>query len=169
MRISFDLDDTLICYRDGVAGEPRLPWYLRWFIDDEPLRLGAPALMCKLQARGWEVCIYTTSQRNPAAVRRWLQRHGVRASTVINKDIHDLRLRRGPQHSMPSKNPAAFGIDLHVDDSDGVQQEGEKHGFRVVVVSPDDPRWVEKVLLAAAETEAELREGNRSGRSTNGS
>ena len=41
MRISFDLDDTLICYEAGVASEPRLPWYLRLFISDEPLRLGA--------------------------------------------------------------------------------------------------------------------------------
>ena len=107
------------------------------------------------------MCIYTTSQRNPAAVRRWLQCHGVRASAVINKDIHDLRVRRGLQHRTPSKNPAAFGIDLHVDDSDGVQQEGEEHGFRVAVVSPDDPQWAEKVLLAAAQTEVELMCSNR--------
>ena len=49
---------------------------------------------------------------------------------------------------MPSKNPAAFGISLHVDDSDGVRLEGERHGFRVVVLSPDDEGWVRKVLAA---------------------
>jgi hypothetical protein len=153
MRISFDLDDTLICYRPGAVCEPRLPWYLRLFVDDEPLRLGAPALMRRLQDRGWEVCIYTTSQRSPTAVRRWLRRHDVSVSGIINKDIHDSRLHPSPDRRTPSKNPAAFQIDLHVDDSDGVQQEGEEHGFRVLVVSPDDPQWAEKVLIAAAEIE----------------
>jgi hypothetical protein len=156
MRISFDLDDTLVCYRDGAANERRLPWYMRLFAEDEPLRLGAPTLIHELQARGWEVCIYTTSQRDPAAVRRWLRRHGVAVSMIINKDVHDSRLGHDLRRRAPSKNPAAFGIDLHVDDSDGVQKEGQEHGFRAVVVLPDDPRWADKVLLAAAQAEAEL-------------
>jgi hypothetical protein len=157
MRISFDLDDTLVCYRDGAVNERRLPWYVRLCAEDEPLRLGAPALICELQARGWEVCIYTTSQRDPAAVRRWLRRHGVAVSMIINKDVHDSRLNCDPRRRPPTKNPAAFGIDLHVDDSDGVQEEGREHGFRVAVVLWDDPQWVEKVLLAAEQIEAELK------------
>jgi hypothetical protein len=54
--------------------------------------------------------------------------------------------RRGT--APPSKNPAAFGITLHVDDSEGVRMEGEAHGFEVVVVTPQDGDWVKKVLLA---------------------
>jgi hypothetical protein len=156
VRISFDLDDTLICYGDGVASEPRLPWYRRLFVDDEPIRLGAPALMRALQERGWEVCIYTTSQRSPAAVRRWLRRHGVSVLSVISHGTDGARLRPPSQRRVPSKNPAALRIDLHVDDSEGVRQEGEEHGFRVVVVTPDDDQWVEKVLLAASQVQAEL-------------
>jgi hypothetical protein len=38
---------------------------------------------------------------------------------------------------------------LHVDDSDGVRVEGERHAFQVVVVNPNDTSWVEKVLAAA--------------------
>jgi hypothetical protein len=38
---------------------------------------------------------------------------------------------------------------MHVDDSDGVRLEGRRHGFRVVVVSPDDADWTRKVLAAA--------------------
>lgn len=30
--------------------------------------------------------------------------------------------------------------------------EGNEHGFRVVVVSPDDKNWIDKVLAAAATT-----------------
>ncbi len=48
----------------------------------------------------------------------------------------------------PSKYPPAFGIDLHIDDSEGVGLEGERHGFTVVVVSPEDPDWVTRVLEA---------------------
>jgi FMN phosphatase YigB (HAD superfamily) len=153
MRISFDLDDTLICYRGGVPQEPRLHWFRRLLVHDEPLRLGAPELIRQLRQRGWEVWIYTTSNRSPAAVRRWLRCHGVRIDGMINQDAHDWHLRRSPQYRPPSKNPAAFEIDLHVDDSDGVRLEGEQHGFQVVVVTSDDRDWTAKVLCAADELE----------------
>ena len=52
MRISFDLDDTLVCYRADVPQEPRLPWFRRLFADDEPLRQGVPELMRQLRQRG---------------------------------------------------------------------------------------------------------------------
>ena len=149
MRISFDLDDTLICYQADVPQEQRLSWLRRLFVHDEPLRLGAPELMRQLRQRGWEVWLYTTSNRNPAAVRRWLRWHGVRIDGMINQDVHDRHLRRSPQDRPPSKNPAAFGIDLHVDDSEGVRMEGEQHGFQVVVVTPDDRDWTAKVLRAS--------------------
>jgi len=41
-----------------------------------------------------------------------------------------------------------FGIDLFVDDSDGVMLEGEMHGFGVIVVDPGDPCWASKVKAA---------------------
>lgn len=148
MRISFDLDDTLIIYREDVPCEPRLAWWKRLLIDDEPLRAGAVTLMRQLQQRGHEVWIYTTSYRSPLAVRWWLLAHGVRVGRVINQNVHDTHLRRGPDDYPPSKNPRAFGIHLHIDDSDGVREEGARWGFSVVVVEPTDPEWATKVLAA---------------------
>ncbi len=147
MRISFDLDDTLICYQPGTPCEPRPAWYWRLLVPREPLRAGARELLQTLCARGWELWVYTTSHRSRGSVRRWLRAHGVRVAGVINQDVHDRRLREAT--GRPSKNPRAFGIDLHVDDSDGVRVEGERHDFRVVVVAPGDGDWAEKVLAAA--------------------
>jgi hypothetical protein len=147
-RISFDLDDTLICYQPGVPREPPLRWPLSWLVRDEPLRAGARALIRELWRMGLEVWIYTTSYRDPLSVRLWLMLHGVRVARVVNQAVHDRELRRNAREAVPSKNPAAFGISLHVDDSDGVRMEGERHGFRVVVLSPDDEGWAEKVLAA---------------------
>lgn len=45
---------------------------------------------------------------------------------------------------------------LHVDESEGVQIEGYDHGFRVVVVRPDDEQWADKVLEAVARVQAQL-------------
>jgi hypothetical protein len=149
MRISFDLDDTLICHQTGVPREPALPWYWRLLAGDEPLRQGAPSLMSRLRESGCEIWIYTTSYRNPASVRWWLWCYGIRVVRVINQDVHDALLRRTPNDYPPSKNPRTFGIDLHVDDSEGVRMEGEQYGFNVVVVSPDDVAWTEAVLSAA--------------------
>lgn len=153
MRISFDLDDTLICYHDGVPREPRLPWWWRSLTSEEPLRLGTRELLTALRSRGWEVWIYTTSYRSPQTVRWWLWCHGIRVGRVINQDVHDRHLRRTPRDYPPTKHPRAFGIDLHVDDSEGVREEGLVHGFRVVVVSPGDPDWAARVSRVAAEYE----------------
>jgi len=149
MRISFDLDETIICYGESVPQEPRLPWYLRLLVRDEPLRQGTRQLVHDLQSRGWEVWIHTTSFRRPAAVQRWLRCHRIHVAGVINQHLHEAQLRRTPMDRIPTKNPAAFGIALHIDDSEGVRQEGEAHGFRVLVISRDDEDWTDRVLLAA--------------------
>lgn len=150
MRISFDLDDTLICYQPGVPQEPPLRWPASWLVRDEPLRAGTRDLVRELRRRGWEVWVYTTSLRDPLSVRVWLRLHGVRVGRVINADVHAAHYRRHPTSGrVPSKNPAAFGIALHVDDSDGVRMEGETHGFGVVVIDPGDLAWTDKVLVAA--------------------
>jgi len=153
MRISFDLDDTLICFQEGVPQEPRPPWYLRLLVANEPLRRGTVDLIRELRDRGWEVWVYTTSNRRPSAVRRWLRLYGVRIDGFVNQDIYNAYLRRAQPDRPPSKNPAAFEIDLHVDDSEGVRMEGVQHGFHVVVVTPDDVAWADKVLRAARELE----------------
>ena len=50
----------------------------------------------------------------------------------------------------PSKNPAKFGIELHIDDLPGVAIEGQRHGFDALVLDPDDPSWTDKVISAVA-------------------
>jgi hypothetical protein len=63
---------------------------------------------------------------------------------VVNQHRHERVVgRRGP-----SKYPPAFGINLHVDDSTGVAEEGRRNGFEVVVVAPQDVDWAARVLEA---------------------
>ncbi len=157
MRISFDLDDTLICYGEGSRYEPRPAWYRRLLAPREPLRLGARSLVQTLVEGGWEVWIYTTSYRSPTSIRRWLWSYGIRVARVINQDAHNRLLRQAESERRPSKHPGAFGIDLHVDDSTGVRLEGERYSFRVVIVAPDDVGWAERVLAAAAQTQTACR------------
>lgn len=147
MRISFDVDDTLVLY-DGSPKETVVPWWWRWRYH-EPLRLGTRALMQALLARNCELWIYTTSYRQPRYLRGWFKSFGVRLTDVVNQDVHDRVVKKSqfPGY-MPSKYPPAFGIDLHVDDSEGVAMEGQEHGFRVVVVSPADVDWGTRVLAA---------------------
>jgi hypothetical protein len=144
MRISFDLDDTLVCYQPGALYEPaRVPWWLRPWVH-EPLRLGAAALLGELAA-AHEVWVYTTSYRHPRGVSWWLWCYGVRVGAVINQDRHERAFGRQGR----SKDPARFGIDLHVDDSWGVWVEN-RFERNVCVVSPDDPDWADKVRDAVA-------------------
>lgn len=148
LRISFDIDDTIVCYDPAVPVEPsRVPWWRRrWYT--EPLRLGTPDLMRELLSMGCRICFYTTSYRTTHYMKRWLRFYGVRIENVINQSAHEKWMRKQGWRYGPSKYPPAFGIDLHVDDLDGVEQEGRKHGFEVVVVRPHDEQWAERVLGA---------------------
>ncbi len=148
MRISFDVDDTLVLYEPGAPAEMVVPWWWRWRYP-EPLRVGTRDLLQLLHAAGHEVWIYTTSYREPRYMRGWFKSFGVPLTQVVNQDRHDQVVKKSmfPGYT-PSKYPLAFGIDLHVDDSEGVAMEGREHGFRVVVVSPTDADWAKRVLAA---------------------
>ena len=76
---------------------------------------------------------------------------------MINQTIHERELFHNPRERHPSKNPGAFGIDLHVDDSEGVAEEGRRHGFAVVVVAPTDEALTEKVLAEAGRISKDRR------------
>lgn len=153
-RVSFDVDETLACHCAKVPVEegflPRLMH--RWL--GEPLRRGAGSLIRELRRRGCSVWIYTTSGRTPFYIRRWLLMYGIHVDGIVNSERHRHGLARHGLSRSPSKYPPAFGIDLHVDDSEGVQMEGDVHGFRVVVVRPDDERWAQRVLDAVAQAQA---------------
>lgn len=142
MRISFDVDDTLVC-DPSVPTEQFVPWWRRWWYP-EPLRHGTKALMRELLAGGHQLWIYTTSYRPARYLRGWFRSFGIPIYGVVNQQRHERVVGR----QGPSKYPPAFGIDLHVDDSEGVAEEGKRHRFGVVVVSPADRDWVVRVLGA---------------------
>ena len=70
--------------------------------------------------------------------------YGIWLDKVINKTVHDRVL--GTQGQQVSKLPVAFNIDLHVDDSPGVELEGKKYNFATVIVGAED-NWAEKIQL----------------------
>lgn len=151
MRISFDLDDTLICYQAHIPTEPpQAFWPIRAWLN-EPLRQGARELLRELVAQGHEVGVYTTSFRDPQKVKLWLRSYGIRASFVYNQAHYDaLCNKRG--HARLSKDPRVFGIHMHVDNEDIVATQGEQFGFSVVLVAPEDIDWVNKIRVAIRQT-----------------
>ncbi|HJY75594.1 MAG TPA: hypothetical protein VKE95_03130 [Burkholderiales bacterium] len=142
MHVSFDIDDTLVCGA-SVPTEQHLPFWLRRRYP-ERVRRGFRSLALELRRRGCHIWVYTTSGRPSHYLAGWFRSMGVPLAGVVNQPRHEEVVGcRGP-----SKYPPAFGIGLHVDDSPGVAMEGAAHGFRVVVVAPEDERWHERVLQA---------------------
>ena len=149
MISSFDVDDTLICPAQSVPKEPnRVPFFLKPWMK-EPLTLGTCNLMTQLNQYGYEILIITSSYRSPWLVAWWLLCYGISVVNVVHQNVYNAYLSRHYIHSYPSKNPRLFGSSLHVDDSDGVNLEGETYGFEVILISPEDVNWTEKVIEAA--------------------
>lgn len=87
--------------------------------------------------------VCTTSYRSAWRIRRLFWLHGIRLDGVVNQQRHDREAQ-----ARCTKHSPSFGIDLLIDDSEGVRIEGERHGFRVLVVAPEDAQWAEKVQAA---------------------
>ena len=143
MRIAFDLDGMLIpAPGSQMAVEPL--GLLPRLVSGEKIRADAPALLAGLRRGGHEIWLYTTSYRGPARLRAWFAAFGVRLAGVINQARHDAVVPR----ALSSKYPPAFGIDLLVDDAEGVALEGRRHGFAVLQVAEHDAAWCSRVELA---------------------
>ena len=67
---------------------------------------------------------------------------------MVNEAEHQRMIRKYGFDVQPSKYPKHYGIDLHVDDSMGVLEEGRQFGFRVIQIDLDDDGWVDKVRTA---------------------
>ena len=146
MRIAFDIDGILTPLGRGQFSSVHLPFPMR-MVFREPLREGATQLMRELHADGHDLWIYTSSLRSKSYIHLWFLLFGIRLGGAINGDMHSRALR--DRAVKPSKFPPAFGIDLLIDDSAGVEIEGEMHGFTVLVVDPGDVDWACKVRAAA--------------------
>lgn len=148
MKISFDLDDTLICLQENSKHEPnQVPALFKlWF--NEPLRLGTCNLIKQLKENGHEICIYTSSYRPIIYIRLLFCFYGIHIKEIINQEVHNKYFQKHKNYPHPSKNPKIFDIDLHIDDSEGVKLEAERYNFNVVIISPIDSNWSQKVIDA---------------------
>ena len=146
MRISFDLDDTLfVAEADGFSLEPELKFPLNR-IYKERLRAGTVRLMQQLRELGCEIWVYTTSFRSPFYIRSLFRCYGIRIDEIVNGARHEKEVQADHNEPMPSKYPAHYRIDLHVDDDRSVLANGQYYGFRVFLIGPPDENWAEKIL-----------------------
>ncbi len=142
MIISFDLDDTLIPGTKTFETEDQN--LLQKLTRIEKIRKGTIELFKELRSRGHSIYIYTTSFRPTLKAKLKFLSYGIPVDKVINQQCHDRELKEN--RTRCSKFPPAFGIDIHVDDSQGLQIEGEKFNFRTIILDEKDPAWADKIL-----------------------
>jgi len=142
------LDDTLFVSPPEfqIENELTFPWKM---IYKERLRLGTIELFRKLQSEGIETWIYTTSFRTEKYIRHLFGHYGIKVGQIINGSRHKKEVQAGKKEPMPSKYPAKYRIDLHIDDDPSVMQNGKVYGFKVFLVGPPDDKWGDKILQEA--------------------
>ncbi|MDM1529833.1 hypothetical protein [Myroides odoratimimus] len=141
MIVSFDLDDTIISnVRFPLEVEP----ILAKILGVERVRFGTIALFKELRNTGYKIYVYTTSYRSAFEIRLMFWCYGISIDYIINQQLHEKIL--GSKSKSVSKLPSELGIDIHVDDSLGVQREGDKYGFNTIILDTDDVEWGKTVL-----------------------
>ena len=146
MTISFDLDDTLIPGIKRFTTRPKT--LLHRILGLETLRIGAIELLKKLQADGHKIYVYTTSFRSTTKIWWTFFIHGIRLDKIINQTIHNRMLAERAGNY--SKYPPIFDIDVHVDDSEGVVMEGERHNFKTIIVGETNSDWTDLIVAEVA-------------------
>ncbi|WP_299162068.1 HAD family hydrolase [uncultured Tenacibaculum sp.] len=141
MNISFDLDSTLI--PNGKEFETENISKVAKLFGIEEIRKGTSKLIFNLQKQGHKVHIYTTSFRSKRKIRRTLKYYGIKVSRIINEKEN--RRVLNSLNSYASKFPPAFNFHIHIDDLKGVGIEGEKYGFKTIIIKPSDKDWIIKI------------------------
>ena len=134
MIISFDLDDTLIPTSTKFAVEKQN--FIQKIFKIEKLRIGSLELFKELKKRKYDVYIYTTSYRSKLRIKTMFLSYGISIKSIINQQEHNKFVKIAC-----SKYPPKFNIDIHIDDSIGVQMEGERYNFKTIIVSKENEFW----------------------------
>jgi hypothetical protein len=144
MIISFDLDDTLIPGNKHFNTESQT--FIQKIFGVEKLRAGTIQLIKSLQEQGHTIFIYTTSLRKIRKIRWTFLSYGIKLDKIINQTVHEKSV--GQNSRICSKYPPAFGIDVHIDDSKGVELEGNHFSFKTIIITENDTCWTEFILKA---------------------
>ena len=148
MRVSFDLDEVLFVSSRTHKTEPAppFPWDR---IFPERLRLGTPELIRSLQAAGYQVWIYTSSERSERYIRRLFRRYGVELDGIVNAQRHLREVQGNRRERLPQKVPSRYRISLHVDDEAVIASWGREYGFHTYLLNAQDDDWKEKIIAYA--------------------
>lgn len=145
MKISIDLDDTILVRHDCPFKEPNTTALNRGPIK-EYFRAGTRSLFQFLETRNLDVGIYTNSYRGKSDLENWFQENSFKISFVINQQLHDARIdQEDNRYSLPDKCPHLFGIDIHIDDLPEIKEDSERFGTKVILAYSGED-WVEKII-----------------------
>lgn len=142
MIISFDLDDTLIPPRETDFPTEQRNFFQK-ALGVERIRHRASELFRHLKGQGHKVGIYTTSYRPKFKLRFHLLTYGISPDFIITEKENRQELSKRQINC--SKYPPAFNIDLHIDDSLGVEREGQTYNFQTIIIKKDDIDWFDKI------------------------
>jgi len=152
MNISFDLDNTLIPFGDEFPTENR-SLFLK-LLGVEKIRSGSKKLIHALRQEGHHIHIYTTSFRSTFKIWFTFKCYGIRVGKIVNEKKNQRLLKNW--RIQASKYPKAFNFDVHVDDSRGVEIEGQRLNFRTIIINPSDKNWMDKIKQEVSILEGEF-------------
>jgi hypothetical protein len=142
MKVAFDLDGTLIRSNyDFQTEKPEKKLFAKLFKVQE-LRIGTTEIFEYCKQQNWETWVYTTSTRSTFQIRTLFWLYNIHLNGIVNQQIHSKKVNIGS-----SKYPPSFGIDVIIDDSKGVEIEGERFNFETILINPESENWVEEIKL----------------------
>ena len=151
MKVAFDLDNTLIRNDFDFPLEIPQKKLFAGLFGTEKIRSGTKEIFDYCKNQNWETWIYTTSFRSTFRIKTLFWVHNIQLNGVINQEIHSREVK-----VRSSKHPPTFGLDVIIDDSEGVKIEGERFNFEAIWIKPDNENWVQELKSQLTEIKIKL-------------
>ncbi|MEM6298453.1 MAG: hypothetical protein AAF740_07180, partial [Bacteroidota bacterium] len=112
----------------------------------ECLRQGTRKLFLDLKSAGQEVWVYTFSFRTCEEIKCLFDKYDIKLDGIINYRVHKKRIEAfNEEVKWLKKYPPAFDIDVLIDDLLEIKNDGDRYGFKVILLDEKDTDWVKTI------------------------
>lgn len=144
-RAAFDLDEVLF-QTDPDAPRETAKIHSIYRLNDESLRLGAPALIHFLKKSGYDIWVYSVNYYSTDSVQRYFHKHHVNVDGVMTAAGRKLENTEAAGRRIADMLTNKYRYTVHIDKDTVTQIFSKTRTFEEFPLSGDPSTWSQEVM-----------------------